>query len=281
MAQASCQQVSARRIGLRYANLSESNWCYADLTGACLVGVDATGARFSEAQLDHADLSAATLRSSTFSTASCLSSTFVGSDLHQANLSYASLDFADLDGAHLEGADLIGCSATLAHFGLTWQINAETRIDNNNHALIGMALLSEARTVEQQQFALYVRYQHSLCWFGFLRLLLRQSDSVATWAKEVLLAIESLRTKTEHYAEAWERQRWERRASLDLDGIPPQLQALLFSEIEQQQTLTNLQLYWYLSGVLAIASQQPEMRLDESQKQAALAQLRRFTQMEE
>src|SRR5262249_53617319 len=104
---------------------------------------------------------------------------------------------------------------------------------------------------------------------------------LALWAKEVLKAIESLRSMVEEYEREFERLLCQRQASLDLVSIHPQVHARLLAEVEQQTTLTNPQLYWYLCGVLAMLCQQPEMQLDESQKQAVLAQLRRFTNTHE
>ena len=158
-------------------------------------------------------------------------------------------------------------------------MNATTTIDPHNHVLIGMVLLSQAHTIEQQQFALYVQFQTAICWPGFLKLLLRQPRHMMTWAKEALRTIHSLRPMVDYLEGEYEQMlRAHQPPPLEMSQIPSALRALLHSEQERQAILTPMERYWYLRGVLAAACRQPEMRLDEEQQKQLLGPLRQALQ---
>jgi hypothetical protein len=154
------------------------------------------------------------------------------------------------------------------------QINTDTLIDRNNHELIGMILLSQAQTVEQQQFALYVCFQSDLCWPGFTQLLLMHKSDMAMWVKETLMPINSLRSAVKLYEHTYE-ELCQRRLEFDISDSHHALHLLMVEEIRQHLSLSNEDLYWYLRGVLEMASK-PDIHLDKEQKQEILDRLQEF-----
>lgn len=266
-----CREVKAVGIDLSHALLEASDWTEAEMSGARLVAANAARATFRDAMLPFADLSRAQLREADFASAHCRHCTFDFADFQHATLTNACLWSSRLHEVQLASANLRGCSCVGATFGEHLRLDAETQIDVNNHLLIGMALLNKARTVEQQQLALYVQFQTDVCWTGFLRLLLRQNTDLVVWAKTVLFEIHSLRPTVLQLERRYLQWLQKHRYALDLSQVPSSLHDLLLTEIEQHPSLASVQLSWYLQGVVSAAGH--FLQLDEEQKQRLLTQL--------
>lgn len=275
---AKCQHVVAQRVMLQAASLEYSNWAKADLTSADLADVSAQHANLTNARLDHATVTCAELSEANLSYVSARYSKWTGADLRGAILVGADLTWSDLGGTRLEGADLQSCACSGESFGRRWQIDSRTKISVGSHELIGMALLSQARSLTQQRFALQVQRQTALCWKDFVQVLLREQPELIAWAKEVLSAIESLREQVESL-ERWlgdfqEGLRQRRLARLhDIRSLNPHVSELLRAEVEGQALLSSRELSSYLRGVLAGARQLPDLQLSDEQYQLLDQQL--------
>lgn len=140
-----------------------------------------------------------------------------------------------------------------------------------------MVLLSQAHTTQQKQFALYIRHETGLCWPGFTRLLLRQSTDMATWVKEVLGTVDSLRSSVEEYEKRLHQWLSDEERSVNLSDINPSLHRFINEEIGKHLALKEGELYWFLRGVLALAHQQPDMAISEEQYATVLERLRVMT----
>lgn len=178
-----CSTMKVNRASLSGVSLISANWSWADCRNAVMDAITATKANFESARFDHANLSHGNLR--------------------EANLRCASLAFCDLVCVSFEGANLYRCRCSTASFGQTLQFDSQTTISPDNHTLISMVLLTHARSVEQHQFALYIRYQTDMCWSGFTRLLLRQRRELVSWVEETLGTVSGLQTHVETYAKEY------------------------------------------------------------------------------
>ena len=204
-----CQNVMAQHADFAGAKLDGGDWECSDFRHANLTKVTATETNFSFGQMDYTDWSHAHLINAQFRVANCWFCNFEGADLKTANMSDAYLFCCNFDHTNVQGSDLRILHDSEIYFGSGLKRNARTVISSQNHLLIGETLLATARSVVEEQFALYVQYKKALCWPDFIELLKRQqlldkSDDLARWAMHQLMKIESLRSRVEEYAKEYE-----------------------------------------------------------------------------
>lgn len=271
---ATCVRVRAEHAHFEGSDWEQANWESAVLDGAFLY--DLKGCK---ANLRMASMGGATVRGANFGEANlghavCRNSDWYGASLKGANGAHADFAYCHLANVDFSDTNLWGTIFDGAHLGKQLQYSSKTQIHHDCHPLIGMVLLSSARSLRQVQFGLYILYSTNVCWSGFIRLLLREPAEMLKWAKASLSAVESLRPTVESYEQAYELA--SSPARLDLRDISSSLHATVSLAIERHQELKGNELYWLLYGVLEQACQQSDTTINEDEYTLALGRLRAY-----